>query len=80
MRKLLVGFALLLLTLLMTGAALADRMYVLPESDSRKLTWEEIDYWDYETLGYAFNEIFARHGFNFEPGQAYDNYFRAMPW
>lgn len=80
MRKLLAGLALLMLTLLMTGTALADRMYVLPESDSRKLTWEEIDYWDYESLGYAFNEIFARHGFNFEPGQAYDNYFRAMPW
>ena len=80
MRKVLTGVLALLLTLMMSAGALADRMYVLPESNSRKLTWEEIDYWDYETLGYAFNEIFARHGFNFKPGQDYDNYFRAMPW
>ncbi len=81
MRKALIGLVALLtaLFLLMTGA-LAERMYVLPESDTRKLTWEEIDEWDYESLGYAFNEIFARHGYNFNPGQDYDNYFRAMPW
>lgn len=80
MRKVLTGLVVLMLALLMMNVALADRMYVLPESDTRKLTWEEIDYWDYESLGYAFNEIFARHGYNFESGQAYDNYFRAMPW
>jgi len=80
MRKAFVCLAAALLVLLTAAGALADRMYVLPESDSRKLTWEEIDYWDYESLGYAFNEIFARHGYNFNPGQDYDNYFRAMPW
>lgn len=80
MKKALMGLAAALLALLMMTPAMADRMYVLPESDTRKLTWEEIDYWDYESLGYAFNEIFARHGYNFEPGQDYDNYFRAMPW
>lgn len=81
MRKALICMAAALLALLMmTGGALADRMYVLPESDSRKLTWEEIDEWDYESLGYAFNEIFARHGYNFNPGEDYDNYFRTMPW
>ena len=80
MRKALVCLAAALLVLLTAAGALADRMYVLPESNSRKLTWEEIDYWDYESLGYAFNEIFARHGYNFNPGQDYDNYFRAMPW
>lgn len=68
----------LLLTL--TATALADRMYVLPESDQRKLTREEVAVWDYESLGYAYNEIFARHGYRFEAGKAYDNYFRAMPW
>ena len=80
MKKALICAAAVLLALLMAGSALAERMYVLPESDSRKLTWEEIDYWDYESLGYAFNEIFARHGFNFKSGQDYDNYFSAMPW
>lgn len=72
--------AVLLTLLLMAGAALADRMYVLPESDVRKLTREEIEEWDYESLGYAFNEIFARHGYNFLTGEDYDNYFRTMPW
>lgn len=81
MKRTLILLAAALLTLLLTaGAALADRMYVLPESDTRKLTWEEIDEWDYESLGYAFNEIFARHGYNFKPGEDYDNYFRTMPW
>lgn len=80
MKKALTGLLLALLALMMAGAALADRMYLLPESGSRTLTWEEIDYWDYESLGFAFNEIFARHGYNFNPGQDYDNYFRAMPW
>jgi len=80
MRKALIGLAALLMTLLMMAGAVAERMYVLPDSDSRKLTWEEIDEWDYESLGYAFNEIFARHGYNFNPGQDYDNYFRTMPW
>ena len=80
MKKALTGLAAMLLALLMMNAAMADRMYVLPDSDTRKLTWEEIDEWDYESLGYAFNEIFARHGYNFEPGQDYDNYFRTMPW
>ncbi len=80
MKKALTSLAAALLALLMMTTALADRMYVLPESDTRKLTWEEVACWDYESLGYAFNEIFARHGYNFEPGQDYDNYFRAMPW
>lgn len=80
MRKWLICPLAVLLSLLMMGAALAERMYVLPESDTRKLTWEEVDEWDYESLGYAFNEIFARHGYNFKPGQDYDNYFRTMPW
>lgn len=80
MKKMLMGLLVLALMLLMAGTALADRMYLFPESDTRKLTWEEVDEWDYESLGYGFNEIFARHGYNFEPGQNYDNYFRAMPW
>ncbi|MBQ2952236.1 MAG: YARHG domain-containing protein [Clostridia bacterium] len=80
MKKALLSVALTLLALLMMTPALADRMYVLPESDQRRLTWEEVAEWDYESLGYAYNEIFARHGYCFEAGKAYDNYFRAMPW
>ena len=80
MKKTLLMIALALLALLMMTPALADRMYVLPESDQRKLTWDEVAVWDYDSLGYAYNEIFARHGFRFEAGGAYDNYFRTMPW
>ncbi|MBQ8618702.1 MAG: YARHG domain-containing protein [Clostridia bacterium] len=78
MRRILSLF--LILAMLLPGVALADRMYILPESDSRNLTWEEVAQWDYESLGYAFNEIFARHGYVFNPGQEYDNYFSCMPW
>ena len=62
------------------SSALADRMYVLPESSTRELTWEEVAEWDYESLGYAFNDIFARHGYVFIPGEKYDYYFSSMPW
>lgn len=80
MKKTFIGMLLMVLCLAMAGAALADRMYVLPDSDVRKLTRAEVEQWDYESLGYAFNEIFARHGYVFNPGQAYDYYFSAMPW
>ena len=80
MKKALLGLAAALLALLMMTPALADRMYVLPESDTRKLTEDELWQWDYESLGYILNEIFARHGYNFIPGEKYDYYFRCMPW
>ena len=68
-----------LLSVLLTATAFADRMYVLPDSETRRLTRTEVEEWDYDSLGYAFNEIFARHGYNFIPGEKYDNYFRTMP-
>ena len=72
--------ALLFVLMLLPAAALADRMYVLPESDTRLLTWDEVAEWDYESLGYAFNEIFARHGYDFIPGEDYEYYFETKPW
>lgn len=72
--------ALLLLLLMLPAAVMAERMYVLPESDSRLLDWDEVAQWDYESLGYAFNEIFARHGFDFKPGGEYEYYFETKPW
>ncbi len=66
--------------LLLTGSALAERMYILPESDTRALSWDEVAEWDYESLGYAFNEIFARHGYDFIPGGEYAYYFGTKPW
>lgn len=72
--------ALMLALLLLPAAALAERMYIFPESDTRLLTWDEIAEWDYETLGYGFNEVFARHGYDFEPGGEYEYYFETRPW
>ena len=80
MKKLCTCALALILCMMMTTIALADRMYVLPDSNKRKLTWDEVAEWDYESLGYAFNEIFARHGYNFVPGLKYDYYFSTMPW
>ena len=72
--------ALILALLMLPAAALAELMYILPESDTRLLSWDEVAEWDYESLGYAFNEIFARHGYDFIPGGEYEYYFETRPW
>lgn len=72
--------ALVLMLMLLPAAVLAERMYVLPDSNRRLLTWDEVAEWDYESLGYAFNEIFARHGYDFIPGGEYEYYFQTKPW
>lgn len=71
---------LLLCLAMLPAAALGDRAYLIPDSDSRKLTEKELWEWDYESLWYVLNEIFARHGFNFDPGKPYYYYFNCMPW
>ncbi len=73
-------FCLLLCLCLLPACALGERAYLIPDSDTRKLTESELWAWDYESLGYILNEIFARHGYNFIPGGKYDYYFRCMPW
>lgn len=70
----------LLLGLLGTSAAAANRQYIIPDSNTRYLTYEELWEWDYESVGYIMNEIFARHGYNFEPGGKYDVYFSSRSW
>lgn len=81
MKKLL---CMLLAAMLLSGVvvttACADDMYLIRDSDKRELTKDELWQWDYESLGYILNEIFARHGYVFESGGKYDNYFRTMPW
>lgn len=75
--------ALLLMALLMLTVALpatASNFYIIPDSNSRYLTETELWEWQYDALGYILNEIFARHGYHFEPGGKYDNYFRAQVW
>ena len=70
----------LALCLTLPCTALASKLYLIDDSNTRQLTREELWEWDYESLGYILNEIFARHGYNFEAGGKYDYYFRCMPW
>ena len=75
----------LLLTLALTLGALpaqvlAESLYIIPDSDTRKLTREELWNYQYDTLLYAFNEIYARHGYKFETGSRCYNWFTLMPW
>lgn len=70
----------ILLLLSCAVPAFASNFYMIPDSNTRRLTREELWEWQYDALGYIFNEIFARHGYHFEPGKKYDNYFRSQTW
>lgn len=80
MKKLISALLALVLGLSLTTAALADHAYIFPDSSARRLTWQEVDAWDYESLGFAFHEILARHGFVFNPNGNYYAYFNSQPW
>lgn len=80
MKKFLALTCAAVLLLMIPAMGLADRMYLIPDSDTRKLTVDELWEWDYESLGYILNEIFARHGYVFQPGGKYDEYFSSLPW
>ena len=60
------------LMLLLTGVtapvrqAKAERVWLIEDSNTRKLTKAELWQWNYEALGYILNEIFARHGYVFK--------------
>ena len=68
--------------ILLPSIALAggSRKYIIPDSDTRILNEAELWEWDYESLGYILNEIFARHGYNFIAGEKYDAYFSRLSW
>ena len=67
--------------LLLPAAAGADSMYIIPDSSTRALTYDELwDGYQYDTLMYAYNEILARHGYKFEYGSRCYNWFTLMPW
>jgi len=72
--------ALLLLVTLLPLGAFAANQYIFPDSNRRRLTEEEVWTWQYDALGYAFNELFARYGRPFIAGQKYDLYFNAQTW
>lgn len=85
MKKVL-AFLLALAIILPCGAALmmseakADQLYIIPGSDSRKLTRDELWGYQYDTLMFAFNEIYARHGYKFNTGSRCYNWFTQMEW
>ena len=62
------------------GAAKDWDFYLIPDSDTRVLTKEEIWKWDYESLWYLINEIFAGHGFVFKEGGQFESYFSRQAW
>lgn len=72
--------ALALLATALPLAALADSLYIIPDSDRRQLTRDELWGYQYDTLLYAFNEIYARHGYKFKTGSRCYNWFSQMPW
>lgn len=76
----LVSLALALACLLPAILVQAHTQYIMGDSNTRYLSKEELLEWDYESLGYIFNEIFARHGYVFRSGGIYDTYFRTRPW
>ena len=68
------------LSLMIPAMAGADSLYIIPDSNTRELTREELWEYKYDTLLYAFNEIYARHGYKFETGSRCYNWFTQMPW
>lgn len=68
------------IVLLVTPSLAATREYLIEDSNRRQLTESELWQWDYETLGYIFNEIFARYGYVFNSGGEYETYFLQRPW
>jgi hypothetical protein len=79
MKKRILAIVLAAILLLMPALALAQQ-YLIEDSDRRQLTEAELWRWDYETLGYILNEIFARHGYVFNAGGDYEAYFTQRPW
>jgi hypothetical protein len=60
--------------------ALASNFYIIPDSNTRRLTEAELWEWQYDALGFIFNEIFARHGFVFDPDGRYYAHFNHQTW
>ena len=83
MKKLLaLVFALIMLALCVAPAAMAytyDAYYIIPDSNVRKLTEDELWGFTRETLRYIRNELLARHGYAFTTDKFYE-YFNAKPW
>ena len=56
-----------------------DAVYIIPESDTRKIEKSEIENLTLDELNKAYNEIFARHGHEFKNAELKE-YFNSMSW
>jgi len=76
--------ALMVLCALLLGLgpapARAANLYIIPDSDTRLLTEAELWAWQYDALAYILNEIFARHGFPFDPDGRFAPWFNSQSW
>ena len=79
MKKLLSCLCVICLLAMVPLTGLADLQYFL-DSDTRRITESELWEWDRESLSFMFNEIFARHGFTFDVGGKFYNWFNNQPW
>lgn len=79
MKKGILALLLCLLIALAAPAAASD-FYLIEDSNTRRLTEDELLKWQYEALGYVLNEIYARHGYHFESGSSYARYFVTQEW
>ena len=61
-----------------TGAKI-DSAFIFPDSDSRYLNEQEIAELSRDSLGFARNEIYARHGYDFN-NPKYASYFYNKTW
>lgn len=57
----------------------AENEYVLPDSDSRAYTYDELSSLSNDELRLAINEIYARHGRIFDAADL-QNYFNSKSW
>lgn len=57
----------------------AENDYILPDSDNRAYTYEELSGLSKADIRLAINEIYARHGRMFDSAE-YQNYFNSKSW
>jgi len=73
------AYAVLSSAVLISSVLYAEEIYILPESDSAYLNWEDIDHLTATQARLARNEIYARHGYIFVDHEL-DAYFRNQSW
>lgn len=62
-----------------SAGSASDDTYILPGSDSRYYSWQEVDALDSDTLQMAINELYARHGRRFDT-EYIRSYFEKKSW